>query len=68
MAKTSMIDKESKRRILAARGKYPSVRLHNRCRICGRPRGFYRDFGLCRCCLRQMAHQGMIPGVTKSSW
>ncbi len=68
MAKTSMIDKENKRRVLAAKGKYPSVRLHNRCRLCGRPRGFYRDFGLCRCCLRKMAHGGLLPGVTKSSW
>ena len=68
MAKTSMIDKENKRRILAVKGKYPVVRLHNRCRLCGRPRGFYRDFGLCRCCLRKMAHGGLLPGVTKSSW
>ncbi|CAN5330266.1 type Z 30S ribosomal protein S14 [soil metagenome] len=68
MAKTSMIDKEHKRRVLAAKGKYPTVRLHNRCRICGRPRGYNRDFGLCRCCLRKMAHEGLIPGVTKSSW
>jgi small subunit ribosomal protein S14 len=68
MAKTSMIDKEMKRRVLSAKGKYPAVRLHNRCRICGRPRGYYRDFGLCRCCLRKMAHEGLIPGVTKSSW
>jgi small subunit ribosomal protein S14 len=63
-----MIDKENKRRILVSKNKYPGVRLHNRCRICGRPRGYYRDFGLCRCCLRKMAHEGVIPGVTKSSW
>ena len=63
-----MIDKENKRMVLASKGKYPSVRLHNRCRLCGRPRGFYRDFGLCRCCLRKMAHGGLLPGVTKSSW
>ncbi len=68
MAKTSMVDKEHKRRVLVAKGKYPGVRLHNRCRLCGRPRGYYRDFGLCRCCLRKMAHEGLIPGVTKSSW
>lgn len=68
MAKTSMIEKESQRRELAAKGKYPKVRLHNRCSICGRPKGYYRDFGLCRLHLRQMAHQGLLPGVTKSSW
>ncbi|HMP51499.1 MAG TPA: type Z 30S ribosomal protein S14, partial [Candidatus Melainabacteria bacterium] len=48
--------------------KYPKVRLRNRCRICGRPRAVYRDFGLCRLCLRKMAHEGLLPGVTKSSW
>jgi small subunit ribosomal protein S14 len=68
LAKTSMIDKEGKRRELAAKGKFPKVRLHNRCSICGRPKGYYRDFGLCRLHLRQMAHQGLLPGVTKSSW
>jgi len=44
------------------------VRLHNRCLITGRPRGFYRDFGLSRHVLREMAHQGLLPGVKKSSW
>ncbi|RRR13466.1 30S ribosomal protein S14 [Enterobacter hormaechei] len=44
------------------------VRLHNRCMITGRPRGFYRDFGLSRHVLREMAHQGLLPGVQKSSW
>jgi small subunit ribosomal protein S14 len=45
-----------------------STRFRNRCRLCGRPRAFYRDFGLCRICFRQLAHKGEIPGVTKSSW
>ena len=45
-----------------------STRFRNRCRICGRPRAFYRDFGLCRMCFRKMAHQGLLPGVKKSSW
>ena len=40
----------------------------NRCRLCGRARGFYRDFGICRICLRRLAHNGEIPGLTKSSW
>ncbi len=44
------------------------VRKYTRCRICGRPRSVYRDFGLCRICLRKMAHQGLIPGLKKASW
>lgn len=43
-------------------------RLRNRCWRTGRPRGFYRDFGLSRNMLREMGHQGLLPGVTKSSW
>jgi small subunit ribosomal protein S14 len=43
-------------------------RLRNRCWLTGRPRGYYRDFGLCRNALRQMAHEGLLPGVVKSSW
>lgn len=45
-----------------------SVRLHNRCLVTGRPKGFYRDFGLSRHVLREMAHQGLLPGVRKASW
>ena len=44
------------------------VRQYTRCRRCGRPRAVYRKFGLCRICLREMAHEGYIPGMTKSSW
>lgn len=44
------------------------VRQRNRCRICGRPRGYLRKFGMCRICFRALAHQGMIPGVVKASW
>ena len=44
------------------------VRLRNRCRLCGRPRGYLRKFALCRLCFRQLALQGEIVGVTKSSW
>ena len=44
------------------------VRAYTRCRRCGRPRSVDRDFGLCRICLRQMAHAGEIPGMVKSSW
>ena len=45
-----------------------NVRYRNRCRVCGRPRAYYRKFELCRVCLRKLAHQGMLPGVTKASW
>lgn len=45
-----------------------SVRQHNRCRRCGRPRGFLRKFELCRICFRQLALEGYIPGVVKATW
>ncbi|PWJ57713.1 MULTISPECIES: 30S ribosomal protein S14 [Dyadobacter] len=44
------------------------VRLHNRCKITGRPRGYMRKFGISRVLFREMASDGKIPGVTKSSW
>lgn len=44
------------------------VRLRNRCWVTGRSRGYYRDFGLSRHVLREMSHQCLLPGVTKSSW
>ena len=44
------------------------TRLKNRCLATGRPKGFYRDFGLSRHVLREMAHKGLLPGVTKASW
>ena len=44
------------------------TRIRNRCELTGRPRGYYRDFGICRICLRVMAHRGELPGVAKSSW
>jgi len=45
-----------------------STRAYHRCRRCGRPRAYYRKFKLCRICLRELAHRGELPGVTKSSW
>ncbi|HEX9750409.1 MAG TPA: type Z 30S ribosomal protein S14 [candidate division Zixibacteria bacterium] len=44
------------------------VRAYNRCRVCGRPRGYLRRFGVCRICFRSLALQGDIPGVVKASW
>lgn len=60
MAKKSMVAREEKR-------KY-SVRVRNRCKMCGRPRGYMRRFGLCRICFRREALAGNLPGVVKSSW
>ena len=61
MAKTSMIVK-------AARKPKYSSRKVNRCKVCGRPRGFLRKFQLCRICFRKLSLGGYIPGVTKASW
>ena len=44
------------------------IRLHNRCRLTGRPKGYMRKFGLCRVKFREMALNGKIPGITKASW
>jgi small subunit ribosomal protein S14 len=61
VAKKSLIAK-------AARPQKYSTRRHIRCNRCGRPRAVYRKFRLCRICLRELAHLGVIPGMTKSSW
>jgi small subunit ribosomal protein S14 len=61
MAKTSLIMK-------CQRKPKFKVRKYNRCKICGRPRGFMRRFQLCRICFRELASKGEIPGVVKASW
>ncbi|MCX7911415.1 MAG: type Z 30S ribosomal protein S14 [Dehalococcoidales bacterium] len=61
MAKKSMI-------IKSMRPPKFKTRQHNRCRICGRPRAYMRKFGVCRICFRELALQGKLPGVRKSSW
>ena len=55
-------------RVKAARPAKFKVRNYTRCNRCGRPRAVFKKFGLCRICLRELAHQGVIPGMTKSSW
>ncbi len=45
-----------------------TVQQRNRCKLCGRPRGYMRKFGLCRICFRKLAVTGVIPGIRKSSW
>ena len=44
------------------------IRVRNRCNLTGRPRGYYRKFGLSRIAFREMANKGIVPGVTKASW
>jgi small subunit ribosomal protein S14 len=61
VAKKSMIAK-------ANRAPKFGVRQVNRCVRCGRPRGYFRQFGLCRICLRELASRGEVPGVRKASW
>jgi len=61
MAKKALINKSRQK------PKFP-VRQHNRCLICGRPRGYLRRFGTCRICFRELAWKGEIPGIKKASW
>ncbi|MGB9681944.1 MAG: type Z 30S ribosomal protein S14 [bacterium] len=61
MARKAMIEKTKKP------PKF-KVREKNRCSLCGRPRGYMRDFGICRICFRELAHRGVIPGIVKASW
>lgn len=61
MAKKSMIAKQQRPQ------KY-ATRRYNRCKLCGRPHGYIRKYGICRICFRELAHNGEIPGVTKASW
>jgi small subunit ribosomal protein S14 len=64
MAKTSLIMKTER---LHKASKF-KTRVHNRCKLCGRPRGFIRKFELCRLCFRELALKGEVPGVIKASW
>jgi small subunit ribosomal protein S14 len=61
MAKKALVNKQRQAPKFKVRG-------YTRCQKCGRPRSVYRDFGLCRVCLRTMAHAGEVPGVVKASW
>ena len=61
MAKKSLIAK-------AKRKPKFKVRAYNRCRLCGRPRAYMRKFQICRICFRQLALEGLLPGITKASW
>ncbi|MDP3954779.1 MAG: type Z 30S ribosomal protein S14 [bacterium] len=63
MARKAKIVKQEKPKKL----KY-EVQYRNRCKICGRSRGYIRFVGLCRLCFRQLAHKGELPGIKKASW
>lgn len=60
----------AKKALVVKAGSKPKfkVRSYYRCRRCGRPRGYLRKFGMCRICVRELAHLGELPGITKSSW
>ncbi len=69
MPKLSKLNQQNLMRRQRAAGKLKfKVRYYNRCGRCGRARAYYRKFDLCRICLRQLALEGKIPGMTKSSW
>lgn len=59
--------KELKQKKLKLFSKH-STKVYNRCRLCGRARGYMRRYDMCRICFRKLAHKGDLPGVTKSSW
>jgi len=65
-------DYEAKEAAIVALQKLPPnsnpIRLHNRCKLTGRPKGYIRQFGISRINFREMANQGLIPGVRKASW
>jgi small subunit ribosomal protein S14 len=65
MAKLEAHKRDSAKTEMRPRDK---IRIRLRCRLCGRPRAVYRKFGICRICFRDMASNGLIPGVTKASW
>jgi small subunit ribosomal protein S14 len=77
--RAKLVDKyAAKRAELKAKGDYIGlqklpknsnpIRLHNRCKLTGRPKGYIRQFGISRICFREMAASGLIPGVKKASW
>ena len=79
MAKKSLMEKtvrlwaeKAKDKKRVAEGKKPltksNVRAYNLCKVCGRRHAYMRKFGMCRLCFRELAVNGLIPGVTKASW
>ncbi|MGK7927530.1 MAG: 30S ribosomal protein S14 [Spirulina sp.] len=67
-AKTPLERLELQRKLQRLPLNSSKVRVRNRCMVTGRPRGYYRDFGLSRHVIREWGHEGLLPGVVKSSW
>mgnify|MGYP001121165222 CR=1 FL=1 len=61
MAKKALVEKQKKEQKF-------KTQEYSRCRLCGRPRGYMRKFGMCRICFRELALKGELPGVKKASW
>lgn len=74
MAKKSLIVKKGKLQNILLKSKMRGekmplqTRVYNRCRLCGRPRGYMRKFDMCRICFKELARKGLIIGIKKSSW
>lgn len=74
MARTALVNKQKDQLAAYLRdkraGKKPAfpTRIYNRCQLCGRRHGYMRFFGICRICFRELATNGELPGVKKSSW
>lgn len=74
MARTALLVKNARRTKKAeaqkAKGIKPTfgTRVYNRCKLCGRVNGYMRKFGCCRICFRELAREGKVMGITKSSW
>jgi small subunit ribosomal protein S14 len=74
MARTALINRQKKGMDAFMKAKHAGkkvkfpTRVYNRCKLCGRRHGFMRFFGVCRICFRELASNGDIPGITKSSW
>lgn len=74
MARTALVNRQKKNLQVYLKdkqaGKKPTfpTRVYNRCKLCGRRHGYMRFFSVCRICFRELASNGDIPGITKSSW
>ncbi len=74
MARKALVNKTRGRHELAAKQKLEgkpvtfSTKIYNRCNLCGRKNGYMRKFDMCRICFRELAREGRLPGVKKSSW
>lgn len=68
IVKTERIKQKHLRALAAGKKMKKATRVYNRCKLCGRNRGYMGDFDMCRICFRELAQNGAIPGLKKSSW